>query len=79
VSRTALCAYAVAAALLLGATFYVLDRSHALVGESCRQLCDPIGMDYKVRAVPLDRLDPKYPGECLCVPRVPKRWWELWK
>jgi hypothetical protein len=79
VSRTALCAYAVAAALLLGATMYMVDRSHAVFREECRRICDPIGMDFRVRAVPRESRDLTYPARCDCVARLAKRWWEVWK
>jgi hypothetical protein len=65
--------------LLVVATAYMLDRSHAIVREECRRLCDPVGMDYTIRAVPVNPLDLKYPGECICVPRPARRWWEIWK
>ena len=71
--------YALAFAVLLGATAYMLDRSHAVFREECRQRCEPLGLDYKVRAVPRDSLDLTYPGRCDCVARVPKRRWEIWK
>ena len=79
-SRKAIWAYAVAGALLLGATAYMVDRSHAIFREECRQLCEPRGMDYKVRAKPVNTVLPtEYPGECICVPPSAKRWWEFWK
>ena len=71
--------YALAFALLLGASGYMLNRSHAIVREECRQQCEPRGMDYKVRAVPRDPIQLTYPAVCDCVPRAAKRWWEVWK
>jgi hypothetical protein len=36
-------------------------------------------MDYKVRAVHRAPPSAEYPGECICVARIAKRWWEFWK
>ena len=70
--------YAVALALLLGVTAYMLDRSYAIFREECRQLCEPLGLDFKVTAVPRS-VELKYPARCDCVARRAKRWWEIWK
>ena len=78
-SRKAISAYALAGAMLLGATAYMVDRSHAIFREECRQRCDASSMDYKVRARPANTIVAEYPGECICVPRAPKRWWEIWR
>ena len=70
--------YALAFAVLLGATAYMLDRSHAIFREECRRLCAPLGLDPKVTAVPRSA-ELKYPARCDCVAPRARRWWEVWK
>lgn len=57
----------------------MLNRSHAIFREQCRAQCEVIGMDYKVRAVARAPQELTCPAECVCVVRVEKRRWEIWK
>lgn len=66
-------------AAVLGSTVYMVNRSHSIFGDQCRTRCAAFGMDYRVRPVPPPVYGVEYPGECVCVPRAAKRWWEIWR
>ena len=41
--------YLLGLALLIISAVYLLNASHSIVREECKQLCDAVGMDYKIR------------------------------
>ena len=70
---------AIGALILVAGTAYLLNASHSIFAEQCRLQCNAAAMTYKVRAVPRAAHDLTYPGECVCVPRGGRKWWEVWK
>jgi hypothetical protein len=71
---------AVGLTILMVPTVYILNESNSIFAEQCRQQCAVIGMDFRVKAVGMQRGgDLQYPGQCECVVRGLKKWWEFWK
>jgi hypothetical protein len=67
--------------VLIVPTWYIVGSSRAIFREECRQSCEKIEMDFRVKAVGHRGAsgDLRYPGECECIKRTGKQWWQFWR